>query len=163
MNPLRSKIQGKTGLLSLLLEAMALLSVCASSLTLILRYNLVPEQIPDLFSLKSETISKNYLLYLLVLQVVSYFLLALFQAHPEWRMYSTKLLPDLKNERTRRALYRFSSFSLLTAKAEIAFTLSVIVIGTAFEKNITGPVIVMMAVMLFTLIFFKTDLPKQNA
>lgn len=163
MNPLRSKIQGKTGLLSLLLEALALLSACASSLTLILRYSLLPEQIPDLFSFQSNTVSKNYLLYLLILQVVSYFLLTLFQAHPEWRMYSSKLLPNLKNERTRKALYRFSSLSLLVSKAEIIFTLNIIVVGTVFGKNITGPVLVMLAVMFFTLIFFKTDLPKQSA
>lgn len=163
MDSLRLSLPGKRGFLNLLLEVLALLSLGASSFLLILRYSVVPEQIPDLFSIKSDPVSKNYLLYLFALQVISYFLLTLFQAHPEWRLYSAKMMQSLKDQRTKEALYRFSSFSLLAAKVEIIFTLSLIVIGAIYGKNITGPVAVMMAVMLFTLIFFKTDLPKQNA
>ncbi len=148
---------------NLLLEVPALFAVSASFISLLLRYRFLPEQIPDLFWSGSNTVSKNYLLYLFALQVVSYLLLTLFQIHPEWRMYSSKLLPILKEEKARKALYRFSTFSLLAVKTEALLTLSAIVIGTNLGKNVTGLVLVMLAVMLFTLIFFETDMPKQHA
>lgn len=145
----------------ILMEILAFLSVAACALSLILRYPLLPDRVPDLFAFGSDTVSKFYLICLFAVQTAAYLLLTLFQLHPDWRLYSSKLLPLLKEEESRKTLYRFNSLFLLTAKTETALLLSSIVLGTVLGKNMTGPAAVMMAVMILTLIFFKTDMPKQ--
>lgn len=145
-----------------LLEAAAAFSVAACALTLLLRYRFLPQQIPDLFSFGSGLVSKRDLIYLFLIQMAAYLLLTVFQFHPSWRMYSSKLLPILKDGQSRNDLYRFSSFFLLLAKTEAVFLLGIVIVGTVSGKNITLPALVMMAVIVCTMVFFKTDLPKQN-
>lgn len=146
-----------------LLEALAFLPLCASFLALILRYKGLPEQIPDLFAIGAGAVPKTYLLYLFALHVVVYLLLTLFQAHPEWRMYPTKLLPLIRSEQARKALYSFSSLFLLIAKTEAAFTFSMIVLGAILKRDVAVPTAAMLVIMLFTLVLFKTDTPKLKA
>lgn len=160
---LTKKVSKRRSPVHLMLEALTIASICASTLALSLRYGSLPEKIPDLFPIGSGMVPKTYLLALLVLQAVVYVLLTLFQNHPQWRMYSRALLPVLRDERQREALYRFSSLFLLTAKTEAAFTFGTIVFGAIFAIHVTVPILVLAAVMLLTMLFFKTDMPKQKA
>ena len=146
-----------------LLEALAFLPLCASFLAVTLRYKDLPDRIPDLFAIGAGAVSKTYLLYLFALHVVVYLLLTLFQVHPEWRMYPTKLLPLIRSEQARKALYSFNSLFLLIAKAEAAFTFGMIILGAILEKDVAIPTAAMLIIMLFTLVLFKTDTPKLKA
>nr|WP_319490042.1 hypothetical protein [uncultured Caproiciproducens sp.] len=140
-------------------EAFAIILFALSCLQVFLNYGSLPEQIPDVFRFGGNAeVPKVYLIYLLVLQIGVYVVLSLFQYHPEWRMYSTKLLPALRDAKTRETIYRFSSMSMLAAKTEAVFTIAVVIMGVVLNLNVAIATGAMMAIMLFTFAVFRIKL-----
>jgi|GEM_PF-4531744 len=140
-------------------EIFAFVLFVFSCLQVSLNYEILPEQVPDVFSFGGiAMVSKVNLLYLLALQIGVYVVLSLFQYHPEWRMYSAKLLPVLRNAESKEKLYRFSSLSMLAAKTEAVFTIAVVIMGVVTNRNVTIVIAAMMAVMLFTFAVFRIKL-----